>query len=302
MPPAAPLSSTHKPGLPALAVLLAVLMFSLIELVVRQLLQSYPLHQVVWLRSAAAIPVLTLTLWVLSRRTHALAPSPVALPWPKRWLLHLLRSGLGTLSMVCIFYAIGQIPLGTAAALTATAPFFVLLMSPHLLGERVPWQRWAGVAVGFLGVCLVTGPQGVDAWRGMGSALLGALCSAALMVLLRYLAQREPTTQTALFNALGITAWSTLGVCLWGFSPLQAQDGVWVLVMGLLGGGAHWIATWAYQRGQAGALAPLGFSACIWGLLLGYMTFGETPTLLALLGTATIIVGGYVATQANPSH
>lgn len=289
-------------GLPMLAVLTAVLMFSLIEWVVRHLLESYPLHQVVWLRSAAAIPVLLLTLWALSRRVTIAAPSPVVLPWHTRWLLHLLRSGLGTLSMVCIFYAVGQIPLGTAAALTATAPFFVLLMSPYLLGEAVPWQRWAGVAVGFLGVCLVTGPQGVNAWPGMASALLGAMCSAALMVLLRYLAQREPTTQTALFNALGITAWSTLGWWLWGFTPLQVQDAVWVLLMGVLGGGAHWIATWAYQRGQAGALAPLGFSACIWGLLLGYLSFGETPSALALLGTATIIVGGYVATRANPPH
>ncbi len=302
MPPAAPLNSGHSAGRPALAVLLAVLMFSLIELVVRQLLQSYPLHQVVWLRSAAAIPVLVLTLWSLSRRASVRVASPLALPWHQRWLLHLLRSGLGTLSMACIFYAVSQIPLGTAAALTATAPFFVLLMSPHLLGEPVPWQRWAGVVVGFLGVCLVSGPQGVEAWPGMGSALLGALCSAALMVLLRYLAQREPTTQTALFNALGITAWSTLGVWLWGFTPLHWQDGLWVLLMGVLGGGAHWIATWAYQRGQAGALAPLGFSACIWGLLLGYLSFGETPTVLALLGTATIIVGGYVATRANPPH
>lgn len=289
-------------GWPVLAVLTAVLMFSLIEWVVRHLLERYPLHQVVWLRSAAAIPVLALTLWALSRRASAPAPSAVAMPWHRRWLLHLLRSGLGTMSMACIFYAVGQIPLGTAAALTATAPFFVLLMSPYLLGESVPWQRWAGVAVGFLGVCLVSGPQSVDAWPGMASALLGALCSAALMVLLRYLAQREPTTQTALFNALGITAWSTLGVWWWGFTPLQVQDGVWVLLMGVLGGGAHWIATWAYQRGQAGALAPLGFSACIWGLLLGYLSFGETPSALALLGTATIIVGGYVATRANPPN
>lgn len=61
------------------------------------------------------------------------------------------------------FFALGQIPLGTAAALTATAPFFVLLLSPHVLGERVPWQRLMGVAVGFLGVCLITGPQDATA-------------------------------------------------------------------------------------------------------------------------------------------
>lgn len=119
------------------------------------------------------------------------------------------------------------------------------------------------------------------------------------MVLLRYLAQREPTTQTALFNALGITAWSTLGLGFWGMTPLLTQDLVWVEVMGVLGGGAHWISTWAYRRGQAGALEPLGFSACVWGFVLGHLSFGETPTWLALLGTATIIAGGYVATRAK---
>lgn len=287
---------------PVLAVLAAVLMFSLIEWIVRHLLDRYSLHQVVWLRSTAAIPVLALTMWALSRRATIPVNHSLAISRQNRWMLHLLRSGLGTLSMASIFYAVGQIPLGTAAALTATAPFFVLLMSPHLLGEPVPWQRWVGVVVGFLGVCFVTGPQGPETWPGMASALLGALCSAALMVLLRYLAQREPTTQTALFNALGITIWSTLGVWLWGFTPIQPKDGLWVLLMGVLGGGAHWISTWAYQHGQAGALAPLSFSACIWGLVLGYLFFGEIPSGLALVGTATIILGGYVATRANTTH
>jgi drug/metabolite transporter (DMT)-like permease len=297
------MSSHRRPsGWPVVAVLTAVFMFSLIEWVVRELLERYPLHQVVWMRSAAAIPVLVLTWWAIQGRAGTTNAERPTLPWTQRWSLHLLRSALGTLSMACIFYAVGQIPLGTAAALTATAPFFVLLMSPHFLGESVSWQRWVGVAVGFLGVCLVTGPQDVNAWPGMVGALLGALCSAALMVLLRYLAQREPTTQTALFNALGISAWSTLGLCWWGLTPLQWDDLLWVLLMGVLGGGAHWIATWAYQRGQAGALAPLGFSACIWGLLLGYLSFGETPSTWALLGTATIIVGGYVATREIPTH
>lgn len=296
--------SSHRQqmGLPVLAVLTAVFMFSLIEWVVRQLLVHYPLHQVVWMRSASAIPVLVLMLLAFNRHQTQAVESHLVMPWRQRWVLHFLRSVLGTLSMACIFFAVSQIPLGTAAALSATAPFFVLLMSPSALGEPVSWQRWLGVVVGFLGVCMVTGPQGVDAWPGMASALLGALCSAVLMVLLRHLAQREPTTHTALFNALGITAWSTLGLWWWGITPVQSADLVWVVSLGVLGGGAHWMSTWAYRRGQAGVLAPLGFSACIWGLVWGYVSFGETPAALALLGTSTIIFGGYVATRANSTH
>lgn len=297
------MSRTTPPhGLPALAVLTAVFMFSLIELVVRQLLERYPLHHVVWLRSAAALPLLCVAVLALQRHQPQAPPRLPALPKRQRWLLHLLRSGLGTLSMACIFHAVGNIPLGTAAALTATAPFFVLLLSPRWLRERVPWSRWAGVALGFVGVCLVSGPQLGGAWLGMASALLGAMCSALLMLLLRYLAQREPAAHTALFNAAGITVWASVGMLLWGAPDLASGD-VWrIALIGVLGAGAHLLSTWAYRHGQAGALAPLGFSACVWALLLGYLAFGETPSPLALLGTATIMAGGYWATRENTTR
>ena len=296
------LTSRYKPWRPALAVLVAVFMFSLIELLVRQLMQRYPLHQVVWLRSAAALPLLSLALWLGRQHTQKVTASMPPLAWSVRWKLHLLRSILGTLSMACIFYAVSQIPLGTAAAITATAPFFVLMMSPRLLGESVPWQRWFGVGLGFVGVCLVTGPQSSDAWPGLLSALSGSLCSAGLMVLLRYLAQREAPTQTAWFNSVGITAWASLGLLLWGGIAVSLDDGWRVLLMGALGGLAHLIATWAYQQSPAGAMAPLSFSACVWAMLLGLWVFDETPSLMALLGTATIMVGGYWATREHTKH
>ena len=290
------------PWLPALAVLAAVFMFSLIELVVRQLLHRYPLHQVVWLRSAAAVPFLFMALLSNRPRLQATPFTATPLAWSVRWKLHVLRSALGTLSMACIFYAVSQIPLGTAAAITATAPFFVLLMSRRWLGEEVHWQRWCGAGLGFVGVCLVTGPQSSAAWPGMLSALSGALCSACLMVLLRYLAQREGAAHTALFNAAGITAWASLGLLLWGGLWLAPGDWGLVLLMGALGGLAHLISTWAYQHGKAGALAPLGFSACVWAMLLGFVVFHETPTTMALLGTATIMLGGYWATREQTTR
>jgi drug/metabolite transporter (DMT)-like permease len=290
------------PWLPALAVLTAVFMFSLIELLVRHLMHRYALHQVVWLRSAAALPFLSLALLMSQPRTPVSLGTLPPLTWSVRWKLHLLRSVLGTFSMACIFFAVSQIPLGTAAAMTATAPFFVLLMSRRWLGEEVHWQRWCGVGLGFVGVCLVTGPQISAAWVGMASALSGALCSACLMVLLRYLAQREAAAHTALLNATGITAWASMGLLLWGGQSLASSDWWLVLLMGALGGLAHLVSTWAYQHAKAGAMAPLGFSACVWAMLLGFVVFDEVPSAVALLGTATIMAGGYWATRETTTR
>jgi len=284
--------------LPVSALLVAVFMFSLIEVGVRQLLTHYPLHQVVWLRSATAVPLL-LTAVIVSRKAPTQGPRPVlALTPDLRWGLHLARSVLATVSMLCIFYAVGHLPLGTAAALSATAPFFVLLMSPRWLGEAVSRQRWIGVGLGFMGVCLVTGPQlGLEV-IGVAAALLGSLSSAVLMVLLRYLAQREPLPETALFNALGIAVWASVGLWMWGGASFRLEDQWVVLGIGLLGAGAHLLASWAYRHGPAAMLAPLGFSACVWALALGYIGFNEKPVPLAMLGTITVIAGGWMATRS----
>lgn len=86
----------------------------------------------------------------------------------------------------------------------------------------------------------------------------------------------------------------TLRLVLWGMTPLLLQDFVWVVGMG------GWAAAhMGYRPGRTTLVKPVRWHR--WGfrpvcLVLGYPSFGETPAGLALLGNATIIASGYVAT------
>ncbi|MCL6581869.1 MAG: DMT family transporter, partial [Firmicutes bacterium] len=72
--------------------------------------------------------------------------------------LQLGRSTLLLASTVLNFLALRYLQLDQALAILFSTPFFVTALSGPMLGERVRWRRWTAVAVGFLGVLLVTRP------------------------------------------------------------------------------------------------------------------------------------------------
>ena len=75
-----------------------------------------------------------------------------------RPLLQVSRSTLFCVSTFGMFYALGFVPLATAAAISFTAPLIVTALAPFALGERVGAARAIAVGVGFLGAMVVVRP------------------------------------------------------------------------------------------------------------------------------------------------
>ena len=95
-----------------------------------------------------------------------------------------MRAIFGTLSAVCTFYAITsrRINLGDAATLGATAPIFVAMLAPSLLGERSGRAVPVAAGIAFAGVALVLQPSFESASGVAMIATLGAfLYSIALI-------------------------------------------------------------------------------------------------------------------------
>jgi len=130
-------------------VLLGVMAISVNDMLIKQLSGGYPLHQMVFLRSAIGILFsLILVQWeggwqILKTRTPE---------------LHLLRGLLVVVSNLTYFAALAVMPLANATALFFVAPLMITLLSIPLLGEKVgPWRMGAVVA-GFAGVVVMMKP------------------------------------------------------------------------------------------------------------------------------------------------
>ena len=127
--------------------------------------------QVVWARYAA--------------RSCSRSRSPIRSPGracmaTRRPVLQIGRSTLLLGSTWFNFMALRYLQLDEVMAIAFSTPFFVAMLSGPMLGEWVGWRRWTAIAVGFVGVLVVTRPglggmPSGRAARGRRGALLRVL-------------------------------------------------------------------------------------------------------------------------------
>ena len=201
--------------------------------------------------------------------------------------LHLTRAAVGILGMLSIFYAITQLPLADAVALTFTRPLFLILLAVLLLGETIRWRRWTATAVGFIGVLVMVQSQAEFELASV-VALFGALMVALVSVFLKKLSVTEaPTTMMFYFGLFASIISSIPAMFVW-VTP-SIEDLAVLVLLAFFGSGANFCAIRAFSVGEATAVAPFDYTRLIFSGILGYLVFAEVPTLMMLIGALIIV-------------
>lgn len=210
------------------------------------------------------------------------------------WRLQLSRSVSGSVALMCYFFAIGILPIATAATLSYTSPIFVALLLALFLGERPRWPTLLSVATGFAGVVLLLRPtlvagQELGAVVGLAS---GAIASLAYISVRELGRAGEPEVRTVFWFSL-VTTVLGLGWALTG--PVNMPD--WrglavVLGVGLFGGLAQLAMTRSYRYGRTVVSANLSYSTVVFASFFGAILWGDQLPLLAWAAIGLIIASG----------
>jgi drug/metabolite transporter (DMT)-like permease len=278
--PAAP-SSTR---LRAIVMMLAcVAVFSLMDAVLKTLSAHYPPFQVASMRGAMSLPFLL----VWAARTTGLRPLLRA-----RWPLHLLRGALGIMMMATFVYALRTLPLSTAYSIFFVAPLLITALSVPFLREHVGPRRWTAIGVGFLGVLVVLRPGfgGVASAAGL-AVLMAALGYAVSAITVRVLA-RTDSSQAMVVWLMALMALGA-GALAWPeWRALRVEHAWLILALGLFGALGQYLITEAFRLGEASLLAPLEYTALLWGVLWDATLWGVLPDRLTWLGAGIIVASG----------
>ncbi len=275
------MQSTQLRGL--LSMIAAVATFAVMDMCMKRLVEVYPAMQVTFLRAAASLPFLLLGTALFGRFRDLI---------PKRFVLHVVRGCLAVMTLWFFVYAVQFLSLADTYAIFMSAPLLITALSVPVLREQVGWRRWLAVIVGMIGVLVVLKPSGTGLITLGGLAALTSAVGYALSALtIRVLLRTDSGAATVFWSLLFVTLVSgTIASFQW--VNLQWQHWQWILAVGLAGAVGQYLITHAFRLAAAATLAPIEYTALIWGMIFDYVLWATIPGARMLFGAAIIVASG----------
>ena len=209
--------------------------------------------------------------------------------------LHVARAVAHVVEMLIYFTGLVMIEYAQVQALTFTTPLFAALLAVIVLRERIRGRNAVALVVGFLGAMIVIRPGVVPVDTGSMLILLSALGWAGVILIVKRLTRTD--------SSVTITAWMVVLMSRMALVPALFvwvwptwSDLCWLVVMGLAGTLGQLAVTQAFRVADTTTVLPIDFTKLVWAALLGYLVFGEVPSVWTWIGGSAIFASGlYVA-------
>jgi drug/metabolite transporter (DMT)-like permease len=261
-----------------------------------------PAGQIVFFRSFfAVLPIIIMLAWRHEIRGAMKTAHPLS---------HIMRGVVGVSSMGLGFFALTRLPLPDAITLNYAQPLLVVVFSSIFMGEAIRAYRWSAVAVGLVGVVIISWPKltlfsagnEIDSAQAVGvvAALVAAAISAVALLLVRRLVKTERTHTVVLWFSLTSAAAGLLTVPF-GWAALSVQQAGFLVGAGICGGVAQLLMTESYRHAEASTVAPFEYTSMILGIAVGYLAFGDLPTVHTIVGGMIVVAAGiFKARKVSP--
>jgi len=262
--------------------LIAVFLFSAMDVLFKILVENYSSMQVVFFRCALSMPLFLA--WVLLT-----GPRQLKTDYPFGQIARGVM-GLGML------YATGEcfreLQLADAYALFFASPLLITLLSGPLLGEPAGAARIVASVVGFSGVLIVLNPSvsgriGYGATMGMIAVVLYAISS----LLLRRLGRSDSTVSITFWFIFLVGLGAGL-LSMPGWKHVDSDDWPLLVALALTGTGGQILITAAFRRAPAAIVAPFDYTHMLWAVIFGYLLWGYLPGLQTWVGSSILVLSG----------
>ncbi len=246
------------------------------------------LAELVFWRQAITLALVVLTLAILGK---------LASVRTQRVGAHARRAIFGIAGMFFVYGAVMLLPLAEATAISFTAPFFAVLLSVILFGEKIGKYRWGAVALGFAGVLFLTQPA-----FGLGDAgsinPFGAavgLVAAFLVSVISFQVQDLNKTETPWSIVFWFVLLTTPVMALalpFVIQPHDAETWAIIIAIAVAGALAQILLTSSLRFGSAGVILLMDYTSLLWATWYGWTIFDRTPPATLWIGAPLIIGAG----------
>ncbi|MEO0370875.1 MAG: DMT family transporter [Pseudomonadota bacterium] len=280
--------------------LAATTIFPLQDVIIKFLSDAYAVHQVVFIRSLFALPLVV----VIARFEGQFLPLKIG-----SWRLQLTRSLAAFTSYTCYYLALSSIGLAEAVAIAFSTPIFVTLLAMAFLKEKIGVFRVLAILLGLAGVLVIVQP-GMGVFQPAAVfALMAAVFYAVSIIATRKLGRTtNGTTMTVITVVTYIIGGGLVGI-FFALSPIASPhpsldflfrewnsptsfDWLLLAIIGCTAATGFFCLAQAYRLAEASVVTPFEYTAMPWAVLWGWVFFSDLPDAATWIGLSMIIAAG----------
>ena len=219
--------------------------------------------------------------------------------WGNNKILLISRGVVGTLALLCVYYAVTTLPLVEATLLQYLYPVFTAILAFLFLKERIQRSTLICILLCLLGLFAMVKPNlsvtsdVVLPWFSVFIALLGALGSATAYVIVKRLSKCEDSSVIIFYFPLIALP---LSIILLGdnFVMPDTEALILLLFVGIFTQMGQVGLTKAMQTEVAAKVSAFSYVQIVFSTILGVIIFNEIPSFWTLIGGMLIILGALV--------
>jgi drug/metabolite transporter (DMT)-like permease len=246
------------------------------------LVDIYPLGETIFMRSLSSL---------ITGAAMILPVSGLSVYATRRPRDHILRGMSQTISQISLLLAFSLMPLAGAIAISFSAPLFAALVAIFWLRERAGWVRGSALLIGFSGVLIVTDPGANSLTAGAVFALINAVMYGTVTIAVRGMTRTESANTLVIWQLSVLTFFHSF-LLFFGWhwpTPLHA---LLMFGTGFTNAIGQWFWTRSLHLAPAAAVTPFYYLMLVWSIGIGFLVWGEVPTVSLLVGSAIVVATG----------
>jgi len=219
--------------------------------------------------------------------------------WGNNKKLLIARGTVGTLALICVYYAVTTLPLAEATLLQYTYPVFTAMLAFIFLKEKIQRSTLICILLCILGLLAMVKPnlsfdgEVVLPWFSVFVALAGALGSAIAYVIVKRLSKVEDSSVIIFYFPLISLP---LSLILLGndFVMPNMEALILLLFVGIFTQIGQVGLTKAMQTEVVAKVSAFSYVQVVFSAIFGLVLFNEIPSIWTFIGGSLIILGAII--------
>ena len=271
--------------------ILASFFFSLMTVCVKKIDNRIPIYELVFFRSLLSLFITSL---IINKKNLN--------PWGNNKPLLILRGILGTIALVCIFYAIKNMPLNISTVIQYTYPIFISIFAGVLINEKITKNLIIASITGWLGILIILNPYQLSSLNieldkfTVLIAFLGAISTALAYITVKKLSLTEDIFIIIKYFPL-ISVMILSPIVFFNWVTPNINDLIWIIGIGIFTQAGQTFLTIGLKKLPTSEAARINYLQVLFGSLWGILFFNERIKINFIFGAVLVLLGTIISTS-----